>query len=170
VPCESGECLLVDFNNGLSRELGYVDIRKYNKQNSGRSLEDTMPVQSPLTEDANGVIRIGKTRVTLLSVMNAFHRGATPEEIVQQYSALTLAEVYATIAYYLQNRGEVDAYLAEERRYAADVRQANEMPKNPRAVAGATFTLEGLGWCSALQQTKTSMVTFCAAYSGTSQA
>ncbi len=84
-------------------------------------------IRSPLAADVNGVIRIGGTRVTLLSVMNAFREGATPEEIAQEYPALTLADVYATIAYYLQNQAEVDAYLTEERHYAEEVRKANQM-------------------------------------------
>ncbi len=36
----------------------------------------------PLTSDADGVIRIGATRVTLDTVVAAFLDGATAEEIV----------------------------------------------------------------------------------------
>ena len=85
-------------------------------------------ILSPLKTDKNGVIRVGNTRVTLLSVMNAFDRGATPEEIAQEYPALQLGEIYATIAYYFQHRNEVDDYLTEIRRQTAEVRRANEVP------------------------------------------
>src|SRR5262245_59493762 len=84
-------------------------------------------IQSPLVKDASGVIRIGKTRVTLLSVMNAYDRGETPEEIAQEYPSLTLADIYATIANYLQNRAEVDAFLQDARRHVAEVRAAHEI-------------------------------------------
>lgn len=73
------------------------------------SITPTMAV--PLRTDAQGAIRIGSTRVLLEMVVHAFQRGATPESIVQSFPALRLDEVYAVIAYYLQNRAEVDAYL-----------------------------------------------------------
>src|SRR5712691_2213406 len=46
----------------------------------------------PLTADANGVLRVGNTRVTLDTVLAAFADGATAEEIVQQYPSLQLAD------------------------------------------------------------------------------
>lgn len=54
----------------------------------------------PLEMDAHGVIRVGKTRVTLDTVVAAFDEGATAEEIVQQYPTLLLADVYSVIGYY----------------------------------------------------------------------
>jgi uncharacterized protein (DUF433 family) len=61
----------------------------------------------PLREDANGALRVGSTRVLLELVIQAFQDGATPEAIVQQYSSLSLPEVYAVIAYYLRHRGQL---------------------------------------------------------------
>jgi uncharacterized protein (DUF433 family) len=66
----------------------------------------------PLETDADGVVRVGGTRVSLDSVIYAFNEGSTPEEIVQQYTTLDLTNVYAVIGYYLQRRGEVNEYLA----------------------------------------------------------
>jgi hypothetical protein len=43
---------------------------------------------TPLTVDANGVLRVGNTRATLDTVLAAFADGATAEEIVQQYPSL----------------------------------------------------------------------------------
>lgn len=65
----------------------------------------------PLRTDADGTIRIGKTRVLLEIVIGAFQRGETPEGIVQSFPSLKLQDVYAVIAYYLQHRNDVDAYL-----------------------------------------------------------
>jgi uncharacterized protein (DUF433 family) len=62
-----------------------------------------------------GVLRITGTRVSLDSVIYAFNEGATPEEIIQQYTTLDLAAVYSVIAYYLQNRAEIEEYLEKRR-------------------------------------------------------
>lgn len=67
----------------------------------------------PLRVDEYGTIRVGETRVTLDTVIAAYQAGQHPESIAAQFPAVTLAEVYATIAYYLHNRESVDAYLAE---------------------------------------------------------
>ncbi len=48
----------------------------------------------PLTADAMGVLRVGKSRVTLDTVIGAFLDGTTAEEITEQYPALSLGEVY----------------------------------------------------------------------------
>jgi len=88
----------------------------------------------PLTTDSDGVVRVGNTRVTLDTVIDAFYEGATPETIAQQYPALTLAEVYAVISYYLHHQPEVDAYLQNRRQDAARVRQENETRFDPVGV------------------------------------
>lgn len=89
---------------------------------------------APLTVDADGVMRVGATRVTLATVVAAFHEGATAETIVQQYPSLTLADVYAVIGYYLRHQADVDAYLAEQQEEADRVRQQNEARFNPVGV------------------------------------
>src|SRR5437763_7841483 len=65
-------------------------------------------------QDESGVFRVGSTRVMLDSVVAAFHQGHSPETIKQQYPALTLEEVYGSIAYYLANTKEIDAYLQKQ--------------------------------------------------------
>lgn len=84
-------------------------------------------IQSPLIEDKNGVIRIGTTRVTLLSVINAYSQGASAEEIVQDFPTLTLSDAYATIAYYLQHQAKVDEYLDTLRKQAEQKRDENSI-------------------------------------------
>jgi len=59
-------------------------------------------------------------------VIRAFQDGATPETIVQRYSTLTLADVYAVIAYYLRHRSEVEDYLAWREQKAEEVGQLIE--------------------------------------------
>ena len=82
--------------------------------------------QVPIRTDADGVIRMGGTRVTLDTLVAAFEAGATAEEIVQQYPSITLADAYSVIAYYLRHESEVRAYLAQRRLQAAQVREENE--------------------------------------------
>jgi uncharacterized protein (DUF433 family) len=73
---------------------------------------------APLSRGTDGMIRISGTRVSLESVVSAFDTGATAEEIVQQYPSLELSATYAVISYVLDNRAEVDAYVAERQHNA----------------------------------------------------
>lgn|SRR5512141_2415260 len=84
------------------------------------------PLSLPLALSKDGIARVGGTRVTLDTVVRAFIRGATAEEITQQYPSLSLPDVYAVISYYLQNREEVDKYLEERRKHAQAVRRENQ--------------------------------------------
>ena len=92
------------------------------------------PEVVPLAADADGVIHVGKTRVTLDTVIAAFADGATAEEIVQQYPSLHLGDVYSVIGYYLRHPAEVDAYLQQRRVQRDAVRQQNEARFDPRGV------------------------------------
>lgn len=80
----------------------------------------------PLREDAAGALRVGDSRVLLEVVIRAFQDGATPETIVQRYSTLTLADMYAVIAYYLRQRSDIEAYLARRERQAEEVQRRIE--------------------------------------------
>jgi uncharacterized protein (DUF433 family) len=80
----------------------------------------------PLSTDADGVIRVAGTRVTLSTVIDTFLTGATPEEIAQDFPVLRLDDVYAVVTYYLRHREEVDAYLRERRTRAEAIRQEIE--------------------------------------------
>jgi len=79
-------------------------------------------------------VRVGGTRVTLDTVIAAFHEGATAEEIVYQYPSLDLADVYAVIGYYLRRPAGVEAYLRQRQQQAAKVRRQNEAQFDPQGV------------------------------------
>lgn len=70
------------------------------------------PVPLVVADDGR-VIRVARTRVTLDALIGAFKCGATAEEIAQDYPAVSLADIYAVIAYYLRHRSEVEEYLAK---------------------------------------------------------
>ena len=88
----------------------------------------------PLRMDSDGVVRVGKTRVTLDTVVAAFVEGATTEEVAQQYPSLNLADIYSVIGYYLRRRSEVEAYLRQRRQQANQVRKENESRFDPHGV------------------------------------
>lgn len=88
----------------------------------------------PLHVDADDVIRVSGTRVTLDTLVAAFTEGATAEEITQQYPALKLADVYSVIGYYLRHPVEVRSYLQQRQQYAAEVRQQNEARFDPAGI------------------------------------
>ena len=71
-------------------------------------------IKSYVRVDENNVYRVGATRVMLDSVIAGFQQGHSPETIRQQYPALTLEEVYGSIAYYLANWDEVNTYLQRQ--------------------------------------------------------
>ena len=88
----------------------------------------------PLSQDQSGVLRVTGTRVSLDSVIYAFNEGATPEEIVQQYSTLDLKDVYAVISYYLQNRDEVEKYLAQRQVERRELKKETESRFDPHGI------------------------------------
>lgn len=89
---------------------------------------------APLTTDPRGVVKVGGTRVTLDTVVYAFQEGASAEEIVCRYPTLELADVYATITYYLRHQSAVETYLSEREKRAEGVRRQNEMRFPPSGV------------------------------------
>jgi uncharacterized protein (DUF433 family) len=68
--------------------------------------------------DDSDTIRIGKTRVTLATLVAVFNNGETPEQIAQDFPTLDLADIYSAMGYYLRHRDEVDAYLDDRERQA----------------------------------------------------
>jgi uncharacterized protein (DUF433 family) len=97
--------------------------------NSTTLLIETVPI--PLEADADGVVRVGGTRVTLDTIVAAFKDGATAEEIVHQYPSLDLADVYSVVGYYLQRRSDVEAYLRRRQQERDKVREQNEARFDP---------------------------------------
>lgn len=76
-------------------------------------------------------IRIKGTRVGIETVLEDYLNASSPEEIAIRYPTLTLEQVYATIAYYLHNRREIDQYLERWRRYVEESWQQQEQHPSP---------------------------------------
>ncbi len=87
-------------------------------------IEDYFNVISP--DD----IRIKGSRIGIESVLYEYiYRARTPEEISQQFETVTLEQIYATILYYLHNKEEVSAYLADWLEFCRQQRE--EQKRNP---------------------------------------
>jgi len=99
----------------------------------------------PLQTDGDGVIRVGKTRVTLDTVLSAYKDGASAEEIVWQYTTLDLADVYEVISYYLRHRAEVEEYLAEGQRQAEETRGLIESRMDPHGIRDRLLARQARG-------------------------
>jgi uncharacterized protein (DUF433 family) len=77
----------------------------------------------PVAINPEGVALVGGTRVTLETVVYCFNEGATPEEILQRYPTLKLADIYAVLGFYLNEKEQVDAFLQDARQKAQLVRE-----------------------------------------------
>src|SRR3954471_4107901 len=86
---------------------------------------------SYVRKDEHGVLRLGRTRVMLDSVVAAFHQGHAPETITRQYPALSLEDVYGAITDYLANKDEVDAYPARQDEVWSRERERAEAAASP---------------------------------------
>ncbi len=101
-----------------------MDFLLYTFGSTTMSTMNPQTVSSDLfTYTPQGTWRLAGTRVSLDSIITAFWSGVTPEEICQDFSTLSLAQVYSSIAYYLSHREQVDTYLQEQQQAVARLRQ-----------------------------------------------
>jgi uncharacterized protein (DUF433 family) len=69
--------------------------------------------------DDEGVARIAGTRTKVVLVVEDFrHRGWSPEIIHENYPYLSLAQIYAALAYYYDHQAELDAEVQRRRQFA----------------------------------------------------
>ncbi|HEY7422920.1 MAG TPA: DUF433 domain-containing protein [Gemmataceae bacterium] len=64
-----------------------------------------------LTRDADDEIRLTGHRIGLYTVVRLYREGNTAEQVAEELESLGLALVYKTLAFYLDNQAEVDAYV-----------------------------------------------------------
>ena len=99
-----------------------------------RSLNDIMrPVKeltfnqtAPLHQDESGTVRLTGSRVTIDTLVAAFKKGATAEQIQDSFTSLSLRQIYGAIAYYLDHLDDVEVYLKDRRADAEVIRQQIE--------------------------------------------
>lgn len=71
---------------------------------------DTMLTKTPGV--CGGLICIGGTRITVHRIATLYKQGQSPEQMVETYPHISLAQVYAALAYYHANRAEIESELA----------------------------------------------------------
>jgi uncharacterized protein (DUF433 family) len=78
-----------------------------------------------------GQPRIAGTGVTVKRIAIWYKLGSSPEEIADNFGHLSLAQVYAALAYYHANTAEIEALIAEEERLYAELEEKHrrEMPE-----------------------------------------
>ncbi|MEM9948207.1 MAG: DUF433 domain-containing protein [Cyanobacteria bacterium P01_D01_bin.36] len=81
----------------------------------------------------NGRPVIAGTKTSVRRVAVLYKQGANAEEIVRRMSHLSLAQVYAALAYYHANQNEIEADLAaEEAEYFRLANLSNSEKKQPQ--------------------------------------
>lgn len=80
-----------------------------------RPLAEVMNMTLPefLTRDAYGSIQVRAHRIGLEHLIGEYNEGASAEEIAEEYPSLSLSLVHRIISFYLDNRTDVDRYIAE---------------------------------------------------------
>ncbi len=81
---------------------------------------------TPLRVHENGTVYVGNTRVMLELVIEAYTAGHSPEQIVEIWDVLRLADVHRAIAYYLEHRDDVEAYMRQQEARGQLLREENE--------------------------------------------
>ena len=100
--------------------------------------------ESPYISQEDGALRIAGTRVGLSSVVAHFQEGQTPEQIVESFPTVTLAQAYGAVAYYLENKKLIDDFFADvDRKFFSRVRPLSET--NPELFARLEAARQQLG-------------------------
>jgi uncharacterized protein (DUF433 family) len=84
-------------------------------------------------EGRNGGYYLAGTRISLDSIVQCFNEGLSPETILEEFETLTLAQIFGTIAFYLDNQPAIDAYRVRQmKRFEATRRGAPPLPGHLR--------------------------------------
>jgi len=74
-------------------------------------------MHSQYIDQRNGGYYVAGTRISLDSIVYAHNRGESPEQILENFPLVGgLARIYGTIAFYLDNKVDIDRYLEESAR------------------------------------------------------
>lgn len=88
----------------------------------------TAPITS-ISVDERGVAYIAGTRIKVRHVAIASSAGSqTAQQIQEAYPHLSLAQIYAALAYYHEHKPAIDAEIAADDAYAEHMRQASPNP------------------------------------------
>ncbi len=85
-------------------------------------MEDVIRKHIEIVEGARGPkARIVGSRIRVVDIVEWHERQRmSPFEIVHEYPTITIADVYAALAYYWDNRGEIELKMAEDQRFVEE--------------------------------------------------
>ena len=66
-----------------------------------------------LLREATGEIRLAGSRIGLYHVVHYYNEGYSAEMLVGEFPDVPLALIHKVVAFYLENKSEVDAYVSE---------------------------------------------------------
>jgi predicted DNA-binding antitoxin AbrB/MazE fold protein/uncharacterized protein (DUF433 family) len=133
------------YENGVFRPLQPVLLAEHQRVTVAIEAEgpaDALALHAdrpPLRVEEGGVVRVGRSRISLDLVVEQYDNGMTPEDMVRAYDTLELADVHAVIAHYLRRRDEVRAYLKRRIEEAAALRAKIEAER-PRILREELLT------------------------------
>jgi uncharacterized protein (DUF433 family) len=87
----------------------------------GKSMDNTLVQHIEATPGVmGGKARIAGHRIRVMDIV-VWHegRGMSPDEIVDHYPGITLADVYSALAYYFDHRDEIEAEFEREAKLVA---------------------------------------------------
>lgn len=90
------------------------------------------PEAPPLRLETDGTIRVGRSRLTLEQLVDAYGRGDSLPELADQYDALTPADIHGAIGYWLRHPAEVDEYMSRQDARTAELRRRIEARQGPQ--------------------------------------
>jgi uncharacterized protein (DUF433 family) len=97
-----------------------------------------------LIQDADGEIRLTGHRIGLYSVVRSHQEGRSAGEILADFPSLSLAHIEKVLAFYQENRAEVDAYATAYREELE--RQSESLRQGPsREELQRRWQQKGLG-------------------------
>ncbi len=80
----------------------------------------------PLTRDPDGTVRVAGTSAPLDAIVYGHLHGDSPQDLVEGFPSVSLADVYAAIGFYLPHRETIDSYLREREAEEARMHTAYE--------------------------------------------
>ena len=102
-----------------------------------------MNLPSFLTQDTDGFIHVTGHRIGLQHLVHYYREGFSPEMLACEYPSLSLAEIHKVLAFYLENRMDVDSYISnwegeiqEQRRTAKTGPTLSELRQRLQATRG----------------------------------
>ncbi|HEY7116493.1 MAG TPA: DUF433 domain-containing protein [Tepidisphaeraceae bacterium] len=74
--------------------------------------------------DEKGIARVAGSRIRVIDLaMERTGWGMSPEQIHESHPHLTLAQIYAALAYYFDHKAELDAKIEAGRQFAEELRR-----------------------------------------------